>query len=276
MTRLFCIVCIACGVVVSAAGLAAAHGDIHERIAALTKRIAQEPANADLYLKRGELYHAHREWDAALADYARAQELNPRLTDIDLYRGLTYLAAGRLRPAQSALDRFLATRPSHVSALIARARVRVRLGDGLTAADDFSRAIAVQAQPELYLERARALVGAGNQHVTVALAGLDEGIARLGPLVTLQLYAIDLEMRQRRYDAALARIETLAAQSPRKETWLARKGEILEQAGRRSDARAAYTAALAALNGVPEARRSTRATVELDARVRGALHRLKE
>src|SRR5688572_33256037 len=45
----------------------AAHGDLHERIAALTKQIDDAPTNAELYLKRGELHRAHRDWKLALA-----------------------------------------------------------------------------------------------------------------------------------------------------------------------------------------------------------------
>ena len=50
-----------------------------------------------------------------------------------------------------------------------------------------------------------------------ALRGLDEGINQLGPVVTLQLLAIDLELRRKSYDAALTRLDLIAAESERKE-----------------------------------------------------------
>ena len=75
----------------------------------------------------------------------------------------------------------------------------------------------------------------------------------------------------RRYDAALARLERIAAQSPRKERWLARRGEILRQAGRTAESREAFGKALEAIQSLPSYHRSTKATVELENRVRAAL-----
>ena len=42
-----------------------------------------------------------------------------------------------------------------------------------------------------------------------AVAGLDEGVQRLGPLVTLHLAAVELELDRGQHDRALARIEAL-------------------------------------------------------------------
>ena len=248
-----------------------AHDGLHEQIAEVTARIRRDPKNAELYLKRGELYRLHRDWTRAAADYDRAARLRPHLAEIDFARGRMLFEAGRPRPAQIALDRFLHGQPEHVEALITRARVLVRLGQRAAGARDFTEALARSPEPELFLERAQALSAEGGAHLDEALRGLDEGIARHGPLVTLQLYAIDLELRQRRYDAALARLETVAAQSPRKESWLARRGEILAQAGRAVEARQAFAAALAAVESLPAPRRRTRAVTALEARVRAAL-----
>ena len=109
--------------------------------------------------------------------------------------------------------------------------------------------------------------------VDEALRGLDEGLRRLGPLTTLQLFAIDFELANNRYEAALARLETITAQSPRKEPWLARRGEILEQAGRAAQARLAYEQALAAIESLPARHRTTEATAKLEAQIRAALAR---
>ena len=75
-------------------------------------RIAQDPTNAELYLKRGELLGADRQWKAALADYERAAHLDPELTAVDLCRGVMLLEAGQPQPARLALDRFLSNNPN--------------------------------------------------------------------------------------------------------------------------------------------------------------------
>jgi predicted Zn-dependent protease len=104
-----------------------------------------------------------------------------------------------------------------------------------------------------------------------ALGGLDEGIARLGPLVSLEQPAIELELQARRWDQALHRLDRLAAQSPRKESFHERRGQILLQAGRRAEARQAFRAALFALAALPPAQRATPAMAELEARLRRQL-----
>ena len=254
----------------------AGHGDLHERIAALTKQIEQCPTNADLYLQRGELHRLHRDWDAALADYERAAQRDPGLAAIDLHRGRMLLEAGRAQSARAALDRFLARHPDHAEARVARARVLVRLGHRAAAAEDFTRAIAQlpRPKPEYYLERARALAADGDERLDEALRGLDEGLEKLDQPVALQLFAIDLDLKKRRYDAALARLEKISAQAARRETWLARRGEILEQAGRPAEARKAFRAGLAATESLPPHRRNVKAVVELEKRLRTGLERL--
>jgi predicted Zn-dependent protease len=178
------------------------------------------------------------------------------------------------------LDRLLADHPGHAEALATRARASRALGLHRAAAEDFARAIAAEealgrTTPEHYLERAGALAAEGGDAVAEALHALDEGLGRLGPIPALQLYAIDLELVRSRYDAALARLDAVAAQSPRSGPWLARRGEVLERAGRPADARAAYEQALADLASVTAGRRRTGGSARLERQVRAALERLQ-
>ena len=91
-------------VLVLATASALAHGDLHLQIEDATKLIAQQPGNADLYLKRGELHRAHQDWDAAQADYDFAFNLKPSLAVIDLARGKMFLEANWPLSALVALD----------------------------------------------------------------------------------------------------------------------------------------------------------------------------
>jgi tetratricopeptide (TPR) repeat protein len=252
---------------------APAHGPLQEQIDVMTAQIAQDPSAARLYLRRGELHRLHEDWGAALADYERAAALAPSDDTVDFLRGRALLEAGKPAPARVALDRYLARHPDHAEALITRARTLGALGQFRAAAVDYTHAIErlPRPDPDHYLERARTELAA--REIKRALAGLDAGIARLGPVPALQMFAIELELKQGRVDAALVRLDKAAAQSPRKETWLARRGEILMHAGRRNEARSAYAAALAAIEALPASARQTKAIVDLEGRVRSALAR---
>jgi predicted Zn-dependent protease len=254
------------------AGLAGAvHEDLELQIAEVTRQLEREPRSAELHLKRAELHRFHEDWSAARADYDRAAGLDPALAEVDLGRGRMWLGAGSPEQAEGALDRFLSKRPDHAPALLERARARARRGRPAAAAEDYTRALGLLAEPkpDFFVERAQ--VQAAGGEVDAALRGLEEGVRRLGSILTLDLAALDLEVGARRYEAALARLDRLAAATPRPEPWLVRRGEILRQAGRPRDAADAFRAALAAIESLPASRRAVKATRELEARARAGL-----
>jgi predicted Zn-dependent protease len=251
---------------------ATAHEGLHEQIVAITARIKRDPKNANLYLQRGELYRLHREWTRAAADYDRVARLQPGLTVVDLARGKMLWESRKPQQAKVVLDRFLRQQPDHLEGLITRARVLAGMRSRIQAAQDFTKALSLTTNPdpELYLERARVLAE-DRDSVGEALRGLDEGISKHGPLVTLQLSAIELELRRKNYDAALTRLDTISAQSERQEMWFVRRGEILQSAGRNEEARAAFRAALVAIESLPPGRRQSRTVTALEHRAREGL-----
>jgi predicted Zn-dependent protease len=253
-----------------------AQGDLREGIIEFTELIAKQPGNADLYLSRGDLYRSSQEWDRAQADYDYAYRLNPKLEVVDFLRGRLFVEANWPVSGKVSLDKFLARQSNHVEALVTRARASAKLEDRLAASQDYTRAIQLSptSPVELYLERAQTLAGKGGEYGKEALLGLDEAIQKLGPLVTLELAALEIELAQKQYDGALSRIDAIAARSPRKETWLARKGDILRRAGRQEEARAAYQAALNAMDSLPPTRRNVPATVDLQKHIREQLKEL--
>lgn len=253
-----------------------AHEELDLQIARVTKDIEARPDRAELHLKRGELHRLHEDWAAAKADFDRAEKLDPGLAAVDLARGRMWLGIGDPKEARKCLDRVLAREPGRPDALVERARALVRLGQRAAAVEDYTRAVSTPApsDPEIFLERSQAQSADGR--VEEALRGLDEGIRRLGPLVTLQLAAIDLELGAKRTDAALARLDSIAAKSERKDPWLARRGEILREAGRRDEAREAFRGALKAVESLPPFRRQAKATLDLEKRVRAALEAVDE
>ena len=254
-----------------------AHGDVHGQILEITDQIAKSPTNSELFLKRGELHRVHQDWDAAHADFDHAFALNPKIETIDFSKGRLFLDANWPLSAKISLDRFLSKYTNHVEALVLRARAQAKLEMRIAAVADYTRAIGLssESRPELYIERAQALATDSGSSAKEAVKGLDEGIKKLGPLVTLELCALDIEVKEKQYDDALKRLDTVMAKAPRKETWLARKGEILEQAGRTKEAREAYASALKAMDTLPPTRRNVPALMDLEKRLREQLQKLK-
>ena len=246
------------------------HGDLHEQIEAVTRRLEQAPA-AELYLQRGELHRAHHDYPAALADYDRAEARDAKLDAVLLARGRALLEAGRYQEAEKALDRFIKRQPGHAASYLHRARAGMALKRFAQAAADYERSIELSAtpSPDLYLERADALKAGGKREE--ALRCLEQGLAKLGPLVTLETAALEIEVELKRHDAALVRVDRLMTGAPRKELWQERKAAILAEAGRREDARQMYEQALASIAALPQRLRNVRATQHVERRLRAAL-----
>lgn len=244
-----------------------AHGDIHELIAALNAAIAVYPADASLYLQRGELYRVHHDWQAALADFDKAQSLDPKLDSVDFMRGQTFLDAGRVEEAVKSLDKYLPLHPDDHRALTARAQAHAALKHFEAAIADFTAAIEKQqfASPSLYIDRAQAI--SDRDGPAAALEAVDAALKKLGKVSTLQLMGIDLELKLRHFDNALRRVDELIAQSERHDRWLLRKAEILIAAQRESNARSVLQTALREIEALPDFRRKTAATLELENKI---------
>ena len=253
--------------------IAIPHDELAEQVQAISLKIRKNPKRADLYFQRAELYRADRHWKQAEQDYLQAKKLAPKMAVADLGLGLLYLSTNHLNESKNALDRFLMQHPENAEARVARGHVFQKLSQPLAAVEDYSKALSLRPDPEIYIERGKLL--AQQHQLEDALNGLNEGIDRLGPIVTLELYAIDLELQLKRYEAALERVDRIAEQSERKETWLARKGEILLMASRTEDAQKSYLLALDAIEHLPQSRKNNRYTLELEAKIRLALENLE-
>jgi tetratricopeptide (TPR) repeat protein len=251
------------------ASFCVAHEDLSDQIKIVTAKIKLNPRDPSLYFERAELFRGDSQWAPAEKDYLYTRKLSPELKSVDLGLGLLYYDTKRWKESLQELSRFLKEKPDHAVARITRGRVLKILGDFPGAIEDYSVALKIQPDPAVYIERARWL--AAENKVEEALTGLNDGISKLGPVITMELYAIELEISVKRYESALDRLNKITAQSERKELWLVRRAEILHLAARNEEAKAAYGQALEAIQKLPEGRRNTRYTKELQKKIELAL-----
>jgi predicted Zn-dependent protease len=235
-----------------------AHGDDQLLIDALTEELAKAP-DADLFIRRGELFRHHQEWEKSAADFTAAARLEPKLEIVDFFRARLLLEAGEPSKARPFIERFLKSTPDEAEGWFLRGDVRGALGEHEAGALDYAEGIrrAPHPRPEHYLRRAKFLAAAPGANLKRVIAAVDEGIEKLGPVISLMEYAINLDLEGKNYDGALARIAKAMEHSPRRETWLVRQGDVLLKSGRTSEAVAAYRAALAAIEELPPRYRET-------------------
>lgn len=248
---------------------AAAHGDLHERIARLDARLQREPGQARLWLERGELHRQHRDFAAAERDLAEAARLDPRLPGLEPARARLLAESGREGEALALLERLCAQPRAPLEWQRLRARLLQRQGRATEAAKAWEGIVdgpGSRPQPSDVLELAALRAGLGE--IDAAVTALEDGLRRLGELPVLELRLIEILTAAGRYELALARIESARSRAPRPESWLERKAEVLRLAGRPEEAAEAARAGLAALESLPEVRRDTAAARELASRLR--------
>ena len=245
-----------------AAGPAYAHEAPSIRIDHCTRLLLDHPDDAGLHLQRGELHRQAGHWPAAEADYGAALDLGADPAQVAVCRAALALDRGDPESALTAL-RLVPTPDS--AALFIQARALRRLGAPAEAAAVMAQALATspRPRPEDYLELADIIMDQGAAQAPRALAVLDAGTRRLGPVVPLILAAVALEAGCGRSAAALARLDAAPPTLGASPSWLIRRGEILLAAGSTLEAQAAFTAALDRLDALPPERRATPANTAL-------------
>lgn len=244
--------------------LYAPEDDVAEAMEVINAQIQANPKDAQPYLQRSHLFVVSKKFDRAIADLDQANRLQT-LPQLDREKAAVYLAAGWHETGLEYINRFLAKNTSDTQGLLLRARFNAKLGRMADAGRDYETAL--QQMPpslELYLEHARALTTEDGSHLPLALRTLEQAIKRLGPIVTLETAALEIELRQRNYDAAITRVDRLIDRMPTKHTWLAKRGDILVQAGKVAEARKSYQDALAAISKLPPRQRQLAPTLELE------------
>lgn len=238
-----------------APAMAFAHAGLDELDVATREELSKRPDDPQLHLERARVLQMKGAWDAALEQVEAAAAHGGDPDVLGQVRASIYLDAGLPRMARVELDRLLARRPEAAGLLHDRGRAWLAMGDPEAAARDFADAIAKgpRPTPEQVIAHRDVLLALGRKED--ALRALDAGASRLGRIVSLELPAVDLEVELGRFDAALARLDRLAASGPPNPLWIARRGELLEKAGRAREARAEYAKALALIDARPAARR---------------------
>ncbi|MHC4379721.1 MAG: tetratricopeptide repeat protein [Planctomycetota bacterium] len=239
------------------------HGDLDERIASATERIARAPASAGPYIDRAELHRLHGDHDACRDDLRLASGLHPNqprliLTTARLERDLQNpeLALELIEGVLATLSIPSRNGDSHrvrLESLQLHAELLTELDQAVRAIEAWSLLCASHPQPapDWFLQRAEL------QDPEQALTGLEQAIEKLGFPVVLILRASELEEQLGDPQAACARLDSLLDASPRKETWLSRQGDILQRAGNHADALKKFTSARVHLARLPARHRET-------------------
>lgn len=241
------------------ASTALGHGDTHEQIEVLDALLEQNPDHVASLLERADIQRRHRNFDEALDDLNRARSLSPANNTVYYLTGLTLLEQGEFSEAETSLQIFIGRSPSSPRGHQALAKVFSQQERHLDAAQAYGLAIENQSTPtpDYYLARAHAYMAAGKPYLPQALEGLKEGIALMGPLLTFQRLAIEIEIAQENYQNAIDRVDRILRDADRKEAWLVKKAKVLSSMGREDEANQQFLLAERAIGLLPQRTRTS-------------------
>jgi tetratricopeptide (TPR) repeat protein len=226
-----------------------AHPDTPRRLEEVARELEARPGAPDLLYRRGCLLldEEYANYPQALRDLTAALAA-PGITDARLFRATALLRLGDHARALADLDAYIRAAPEDVRGYEGRFEARLAAGRKRDALADLRSALHIQPRADLYSRLA------GLQHEdgdpSGAIATYEEGIARLGRPVELMVALVDTAVRSRVTAKALEWLAVLEAEGGRRERWRLVRAEVLEQAGRAAEARAAYQEVL----GLHEAR----------------------
>jgi hypothetical protein len=112
-------------------------------------------------------------------------------------------------------------------------------------------------------------------HLNGIVAGVDEGIARHGELITYLELLIELYDRNGEYRRALDTVGRLPAGLQTTPAWQLSKADLLFKSGDNKSATASYLAAIEAVEQLPQHRRNVKANAAVKQEASLALERLE-
>lgn len=245
------------------------HGELTEQIEQVSERITAMPNNPDLYLKRGQLYAQHLEFEAAQKDYKKTLRLNSQLFITHLLMAQVLAEINQPISALSAINTFLKTAPNHAFGLITRSGIYQQLKKERAAEKDLQLALSTlkTPAPKHYIAIAEACLRADFTNLETALSWLDKGQTQFGFDIVLKEKELSLLVDAKQYSAAIQLIEELLGKFKRQEKWLFKKAVILEQSGQLLAALSTYSQTLQAIEKLPKRIQMTKKMLGLETEV---------
>ena len=196
------------------------HGDVHERIKALSEEIKANPDSVALYLVRGEMYHAHQLYKKAIKDFKTCKRKGLKSNRVYLSLAKSYHERGKSRKALRQLKRILNKEPQYVRALRLQGNILLDEGNFCAARVPLEEVIEIlkDRQVENYLELAAAhqdCTDSGSKGKAILV--LEKGIADLGPLLILFERLKNIALQQQDYKTAIEQQDAIIKYSIRKE-----------------------------------------------------------
>lgn len=187
----------------------------------LGDRIAAEPKNPELYLRRAMMHSDSQHHALAFRDVAVAEKVAGVSLETQLTRGILSYRAGKFGDSRRHFDQVLAAQPGSTLALSYRARLLRDMKLPNAALADYRRLIALDPATDAghYVTAATLMLEMPGEGPSAALQLLDQRIAQVGAIPQLQRLAIRMEAGRGNQAEVIRRLNTLDARTKASPAW---------------------------------------------------------
>jgi tetratricopeptide (TPR) repeat protein len=248
-----------------------AHPAIELEIRQLDRTISANQGNVTLLLRRAELFRLHGQLKEALTDLDAVKHLAPATASLAYHRAILFRDMRRYEEALNLMKGYVAANSTHSEGFLQLSRIQRDMGQINNSIESYRRAIHLVEKPgpDYFVELALIQKSTGDSEG--ALNTLDDGIRRLGAIVSLQLVALDIEEQAGFFGAALRRIDSLETAGMQEESRLFRRARILLASGRKQEATESCLQARASLQALDRQWLATPANQKLLAEINSLL-----
>lgn len=249
-------------------------GDFGEELELADFHLAEKPDDASLWYLRSTLSIRHGDWQRALTDAEKAEQLAPGKFSTRAVLAQAFAETGKREEALALLETEISRKPKQPEARLVRARLRAATGEKDLAITDYRVVMENQVSPgpELFIEVIDCLRSTDLLSEAAALAG--SSIRSFGSDPSLLSKALEIDLARQDFDSALLRVADLEGISPSPEPWMAERARILATAGRAADSRAAWTAVRDRISAMPNLARGTAARLLIHQQAQDAIRSL--
>lgn len=215
------------------------HGDLHERIQLVSSQINQNSDDPELYVKRGDLYFQHEDFDASVSDFKDAINRDTDQFNIYYLLARSYFRLEEMDSSAYYLHKQLASTPDYFRAFQLLGYTCNELGQYDSSVKYLIEALEhIETRiPKNYLDIIDAYRKCETELNTIqALRWCDIAINDLGPLVVFYDRKIDLCIKDGRMADAIQSLNEVIQLNHQKEKWVVKRAIIYLSLGMEKEA----------------------------------------
>ncbi len=209
-----------------------AHGELDERIEAVTQELEQQPDNTDLLLKRAKLYFQHGDHMKSIRDYEKAETLGGPQGIILQGYAEAWLKLGQPEFGLESISQLITLAPDYNKAYQIQAQLYMSQREYHKAIAAYRKTLdmTIEKHTPLYHDLIAAYDSIGTHEAkTASIDIVREALSELGSLITMEQKLIDLLIDTQQFDAAIAQLTEVISAANRKERHYLRRAKLYQK-----------------------------------------------